>query len=110
MRGQRNVRSINRMLSSVGILLDKESREYLTPRSVRSRNGPSHVMYRKYDNSMGWSIITVDSYVISVLLPHHYLIYLNPKITINENGGLSSGLQYIRLQLNVLKMHDAITS
>src|SRR5204863_9232326 len=54
MRGQRNVRSMNRMLSSVGILLDKESREYLTPRSVRSRNGPSHVMYKKYDNSMGW--------------------------------------------------------
>src|SRR5437667_1231996 len=67
MRGQRNVCSMNRMLSSVGILLDKESREYLTPRSVRSRNGPSHVMYKKYDNSMGWLIITVDSYDFSII-------------------------------------------
>src|SRR5438552_9558500 len=108
MLGQRNECLMNRILSSVGILLDKESRKYLTPRSVRSRNGPSHVMYRKYDNSTGWSIITVDSYVISVLLPHHYLIYLNPKITINENDGLSSGLQYIRLHLNVLKMRSLV--
>src|SRR5437667_12042129 len=100
MLGQRNVCSMNRMSSSVGIVLDKESRKYVTPRSVRSKNGPSHVMYKTYDNSTGWSITTVDSYVISALLPHPYLICLNPKITINENGGLSSGLQYIRLHLN----------
>src|SRR5437762_8876595 len=83
------------MLSSVGILLDKESRKCLTPRSVRSRNGPSHVMYKKYDNSMGWLIITVDSYVISILLPHPYLIYLNLKITINENGAQLSAVKGI---------------
>src|SRR5204863_341310 len=80
MLGQRNVCSMNRMLSSLGILLDKESRKCLTPRSVRSRNGPSHVMYKKYDNSMGWLITIVDSYVISAFNKYEsYLIYIYSK-------------------------------
>ena len=38
MRGRLNVRSMNRMLSSVGILLDKESRKCLTTRSAQPCN------------------------------------------------------------------------
>src|SRR5437762_859790 len=108
MLGQRNVCLMNQMLSSVGILLDKGSRKCLTPRSVRSRNGPSHVMYKKYDNSMGWLITIVNSYVISALLPHPYLIYLNLKIMINENGAQLYGPRYIRFHLNVLKMRSLV--
>src|SRR5437773_11039579 len=96
------------MLSSMGMLSDKELRRSLIRRFVRSRNGPSHVMYKKYDSFMGWSIITVALYIISELLPHRYPICLNPKIRINENGAQLSGPQYIRLRLNVSKMRSLV--
>src|SRR5436190_9075018 len=96
------------MLNSVGMLLDKELRRSLIRRFMQSKNGHSHVMYKKYDNFMGWSIITVTLYVISALLLHRYPICLNPKIMINENGAQLSGLRYIRLRLNVSKMRSLV--